>query len=297
MKIQDFFRIFFGSDFPGFISIWDKQTKHSKFFRNCELDSMSRYIKKKYKNNDLYFGCGLRADKEMPGRGKHENIIGIPGFWMDLDLKADVHKSDNYPVDKIEAYKILHEFPLAPTIVNSSGYGLHLFWLFEKPWIFRDEKERNEAHVLSGKFQDKIISLFKNHGYILDKTADLPRILRIPSTLNHKKDSAVPVKIVRIKDEMNRRYTLDAIRNAINNKSKLKSRVAKPIKNAFATGTFPNSNVENILQRCQWFHHCQMDSRSLSEPEWFAMLTIITFCENPLSWAYDLSKNYDGFSQ
>lgn len=297
MKLKDYFQIIFGPDFPGFISIWEKQTKNSKFYDNTELDAMRQYLKKTSKTKDVYFGCGLLSDKQLKGRGKYQDILGLPGFWMDLDIQSDVHKSNFYPTTIKESYKILKEFPLAPTIIISSGYGLHVLWLFDKLWIFLNEDERKQASVLSGKFQDSIIAIFKKHGYTLDKTADLTRVLRIHGTLNHKKEPAVLVRRLKTKDDQMRRYTLEEIENAIEEfKPKLKSRLL-PKPREITKNNYPDSQVEKILAGCQWFRHCQTDASTLSEPEWFFLLTIVAFCENPLQWAYKLSSEYDGFSQ
>lgn len=300
MTHEDYYRILFGPDFPGFISIWEKQSKTTKFFNTSEIAKMIRYIKSIQEKCDVYVGCGLRADKHIAGRGKSEAIIAIPGLWLDIDLLDPVaHKAKHLPATNQAAYKILKRFPLPPTIVNWSGYGLHLYWLFKNLWVFQNEDERNEARDLSKRFQDTIIAIFKDEGYQLDYTADLARVLRAPGTLNHKKDPAVPVKILRIKDEQTRRYTIDEIREVVDSKRPPKSRMLKPIsKNTvIETGPYSGSKVEQILQKCQWFRHCQTDSASLSEPEWFFMLTIAAFCEKPLSWAYELSKDYDGFDQ
>lgn len=298
MTQEDYYRIIFGPDFPGFISIWEKQSKITKFFNSSELTKMIKYIRSIKETCNVYFGCGLRADKDIDGLGKFKDIIAIPGFWMDIDLfDPDAHKAHHYPTTKEEVYKILKNFRLAPTIVNWSGHGLQSYWLFDKLWIFQDENERNEALDLSRKFQDTIIAIFEDEGYKLDKTAALAHILRAPGTLNLKTNPAVPVKILKIKQD--RRYTIQAIRNAVYSKQPPKPRILNPIKKNTVpeTNTFPSSKVEDILQKCHWFRHCQTDSASLSEPEWFYMLTVVSFCENPLHWAYDLSKEYDGFDK
>ena len=53
-------------------------------------------------NRNIWFGCGTRSQRfTSPKRGKAEHIAGIPGVWLDVDVKhASAHKSADVFPDK-----------------------------------------------------------------------------------------------------------------------------------------------------------------------------------------------------
>ncbi len=117
----------------------------------------------KHKGFDLYVGIGTRDDS---GKGTKKNVVNIPCVWVDVDYK-DTPKE--VFIEKLDS------FPIKPTIVNSSGGGVHLYWLLETP-----------AEKKSGKDVEKINKwLVTQLGG--DKSAvDYSRVMRLPDTLNHK---------------------------------------------------------------------------------------------------------------
>jgi putative DNA primase/helicase len=57
--------------------------------------------------------------------------MGIPGFWIEIDIKHAVHKKVNLPETIEEAIAMVREaIPLAPTLIIFSGYGIHVYWRF-----------------------------------------------------------------------------------------------------------------------------------------------------------------------
>jgi hypothetical protein len=69
---------------------------------------------------------------------------------------------------------------------DSSGYGIHGYWLFREPWRFEDDAERHRAAHLLRRFQSTIIAAGKLHGWDLDSTFNLAQVLRVPGTCNRK---------------------------------------------------------------------------------------------------------------
>ena len=72
-----------------------------------------------------------------------------------------------------------------PSIIVSSGHGLHAYWLLKEPVIINDE---NRAEVINTvrKLQQIIRNSAAANGWKIDATADLSRILRVPYTWNFK---------------------------------------------------------------------------------------------------------------
>lgn len=122
-----------------------------------------------------------------PGRGGAADALMIAGIWADVDIAGPAHKSDVLPPDRETALEELcMAMVLPPTLVVDSGHGLYPWWLFDKPRRLADEDGRDRAHRLVQATQLALSELGERHGWSLDHTADLARILRPPGTVNWK---------------------------------------------------------------------------------------------------------------
>lgn len=172
------------------ILTWTSADKRSVWFKTPEKAANHAAGK-----TDCYVGCGLRGKSHGTGeRGGSDDVVGIPGVWMDVDFQdAAAHKGDKYPADAEAALAFLEtDLELKPSLVVHSGHGIQAWWLFAEPWIFDGEPERKQAAELSEAWQSFVFARGAKHGWRLDKTADLARVLRIPGTINGK---AEPVEV------------------------------------------------------------------------------------------------------
>jgi hypothetical protein len=94
-----------------------------------------------------------------------------------------------------DALMALGELPYEPSITVNSGHGLQCWWLFAKPWMFKDEKDRQIASNLSIALHDLTAKTFGQHGWTVDATHDLARVMRLPGTMNHK-GKPEPVNVI-----------------------------------------------------------------------------------------------------
>lgn len=143
---------------------------------------------------NIYIGCSI-GPKGLSERHrcKSDQAGGIPGVWLDIDIKGSAHKAEALPADENEAMVVC---PLAPTILVHSGNGLQAWWLFEQPWIFADDRERRAAAEMVEGFQAAARQIADGRGWKLDATADLARVLRLPGTLNGKSQPPKPVSVI-----------------------------------------------------------------------------------------------------
>ena len=180
------FAALFGKDFTDSLVIWTKQDKKTAFFSSDKLAEAEKYALEKAKTCDVYVGVALVRDGIASGRGKVEDVVALSGFWLDVDLGSTGHKGVKYPPDQKTAWAILKMFPVKPSLVVNSGYGLHVYWLFEHLLVLDTPEQRAKAAALSKKFQKKMQDLFAVQGYKIDNTSDLSRVLRVVGTINHK---------------------------------------------------------------------------------------------------------------
>jgi len=192
---------------------------------------------------------------------------------------------------------LISEFPLPPTLIVNSGGGIYPFWLFKEPWVFVSDAEREAAKALSIRVQEAINDLGRQHGYKLDSTANLDRLLRIPGSTNLKvPENPRPVQVTYY--DPVKRYTLTEIKDSL---------PAKPItlypvkKNTPVTSSvnskFPPADLDKIVDGCAWMRHLRDDAKTLSQPEWYAGLSILPRCKDGHAAAHEWSKGYDGYTQ
>lgn len=149
------------------------------------LDRAARTIERYANTYDLYVSVAThREPGQGSSRGGYKTVTSIPGFWADIDIGTAGHKPAALPNPETveEALSIIEGLP-EPTAVVHSGGGLQVWWKFDEPWVFDDPKD---AQIASEDWQRLLVQRGASRGYHVDAVGDLPRILRLPGTANHK---------------------------------------------------------------------------------------------------------------
>jgi len=185
------------------ILIWSLPSKSSRWFSSTE-DAAGYGAG--LEGAEVYVGCGLAGRDMGPNaRCKAADIVGVPGVWIDIDVKGPTHKKPNLPPNRKEAMKLLDGAPLKPTIVVDSGGGYQAWWCFREFWTFDIDEERQNAERVTRGWNQAMKNLAAERGWDVDATWDLARIFRLPGTNNNKGKSPRPVRIVKLDDA---RYNL-----------------------------------------------------------------------------------------
>ncbi len=156
------------------IKLLDKDIMKKEDRKGICIPTFYRLIKKAVAHvpkHNLYFGVCPRTRMS----GKEEDITFIPALWIDVDTQ--------------EGVDALSKFEYEPSIIVSSGHGIHAYWLLKEPEIV-DERTKG---ILKG--------LAKHLG--ADTCFDLSRVLRVPGTKNLKPN--VPptnVKVISFNSEL-----------------------------------------------------------------------------------------------
>ncbi len=211
MDTADFLTTLFG-DKPDdlYVLLWTYPDKRSTW--HTDLAGAVRYSQGQVNlGRDVYVGVGLSPQDMGPARRCPKNqIAGIVGLWADLDFQSPAHKKANLPPDGDAALGFLSELGLAPTIVVHSGHGLQAWWLFREVWVFDSESERRGAEELAKAWNATARVKARQHGWDVDSTWDLARVLRLPGTVNfarkpHLKEGELPpskVVVLQFNDEL-----------------------------------------------------------------------------------------------
>lgn len=295
----ELFGLLYGEEAPGWLTIWARQDKRTRYFPAGRLDLAAREaLKLSRRGLDVYFGVGLRRENlGEKRRGEAEDVCAIPALWVDVDVAGPAHSDRPYPPTMEAALSLLNDFPLPPSILVDSGHGLHGYWLLRELWTFDSKEEWQAAKDLLARFQATIRARAEQRGWHLDTTADLARVLRVAGATNYKlRQQPVPVRVLEAHPD--RRYnpsdfepylvgTTPAVFVGSGNKSR-----SDPIPESSADSDSPPARIEPILARCPWVKHCVDDAATLPEPEWYAMLGVVGRCENGEELAHRFSAPY-----
>lgn len=297
-QLHKFLRQYFGdSALTGVLNVWTKDgsgSHQSAWFDFDNLREAAEYAVSQSELCDVYFGvCPRDKPVGRSKRGDLKSLVGMPGLWMDIDIQdPNAHAEKSLPLSLEEVLAFVSELPFQPTVLVSSGHGVHAYWLFDTPlvWGVADDAQRNQAVELSRAFQRKIISDANQQGWNLDLTADAPRVLRLPFTLNHKDgETSKPVLII---SDDGPRHNPIAIANQVAG-----FRDADNVSDGVNVSDISKADLQNIEERCAWMKHCCEDAADLSESAWYRQLSIIARCAAADKFAHERSKPYAGYDR
>jgi hypothetical protein len=186
MKPEVFLQELFGGKPAGsYILLWTLHDKKSRWFTDPKAAAAHVAT---LGSVDVYFGCGLSPQDYGPSaRCRAQDILGITSLWMDVDILSQGHQKKALPKTIEEAIRLVFD-PLPPSLIVRTGGGIHAYWLLKEPLI-----GNNEAGNLIEGFQGFLRGKAEQKGWKLDSTHDLPRVLRVPGTVNTKYGALVTV--------------------------------------------------------------------------------------------------------
>ncbi|MFJ2470545.1 hypothetical protein [Glutamicibacter sp. NPDC087583] len=163
---------------------------------------------------DLYFRVSPLENKwyHPKSRGAAADGLGLPALYADIDTRDGVHKPAtgeqaglDHPT-RAEAVKVLKSMILPPSLLISSGGGLHAYWtLKERLKIRKNDAGKLDltsypAEVLA-RWAAYVRTSFNEHGFCVDYSVsgDTARVLRVAGTTNHKDPgNRKPVEILSV---------------------------------------------------------------------------------------------------
>lgn len=137
--------------------------------------SIDVLIRQQYaENENVFFGVGPRESMQ-PGPN---NVQYLTALWAGLDFGPEGHsgRASYFKVLPLAALAI-RRFPLPPSIIVESGWGVHLYWLLQKPL-----KLTNVERV------ERVLRSLNNY-FHCQGDSTVGSILRLPETTNCKMPS------------------------------------------------------------------------------------------------------------
>jgi hypothetical protein len=306
---EEFLRNIFPIGTPGYCALLSIKTKRTTWVEASNADAVLQAIDQNFGNDSVYFSvCPQETALGPMERGKAATVAAVPGLWVDVDIASPAHKTQNLPPTEQDALAVLAQFPLKPTVIVATGFGFHAYWLFDTPALITNDAERQSLADLSQRFQAAIRRPFEALQWKLDPTADLPRILRLPGSYNHKPlDRGFgdrPAEVNIRERDWSCRYSLQALEAVVTTVLPKVSHTGaakrtQPIAGAVAAPSTPDygpADAERMFSGCPFMRHWRDDAATLTEPEWFAGLTNVARCEDGGRIARDVSSSYPGYT-
>ena len=172
----------------GYTYLWTLPDKHTSSFALEQLDAMAQAAHEGNVSHhrNMFFSVGISTGEYPPNkRAKNEDIIAIPALWVDIDIEGAGHAAKNLPPTYAAARALLPG-AIDPTVIVMSGHGIHAYYVFKEAMATETEAERAEAVDLLRRLQHVVRANALAHGWTVDSTTDLARVLRLPGTMNYK---------------------------------------------------------------------------------------------------------------
>lgn len=225
-----------------------------------------------------------------------DNVHSMRSFFLDLDCGP----TKEYDT-QAEALRALQGFCKQlslpkPTIVNS-GRGIHAYWFLEAPV--------SKAEWLP--IAERLKSLCKSRGLHADPvvTADAARILRVPSTHNHKDEPPTDVLVIGTAGEVVAFDTFSKLVDIEGEGVLTAPRKYTPNNQDALTAALAGSYVSRFKtimlktvqgKGCAQLGEVVLNQANVSEPLWRAGLSIAKFCADGGKAIHKISEKHEGYS-
>jgi hypothetical protein len=263
-------------------------------FPVSDTAEICKKVKELREEGDVYFEVCLQTMRPPRGkRGDAKSKTVLPGIWFDIDVAGPGHASqENYPQSKDDAFAFAIE--LVPTMIIDTGGGYHLYWLFDSPWVFLDELDRQKGEKAVMYAQQMIREAGIKRGWKFDNTSDLARLMRVPGTYNRKADQMREVRIIHYNPGL--LYCPDDfVQPSV--EAEAGGYPVLPERPSTREVEYLPSDAEAIIEKCGYMRHCVEDAVSLTEPEWFFFLAILVRCFNGDQLCHQYSEPYPNYSK
>lgn len=192
------------------------------------------------------------------GGHNDENITRINAQFVEMD-KASFE----------EQKKRIDAFRLPPSMIIKTRKSLHTYWFVKDGDV---SKFRN--------IQRQLVKHFDGDPMCVNES----RVMRLPG-FNHCKQE--PVKVTCILFHPERRYTQEQI-----------SELMPPVEDEpIERMKGDEKGLDVVLHECDFIRHCRDDATTLSEHDWYAMITNLAPFEGGTDMIHRLSCDYPGYRE
>ena len=184
-------------------------------------------------------------------------------------INAQFVEMDNCSFE--EQMRRIEAFPLPPSMIMKTQKSYHVYWLMDstaKVSRFR-------------KIQKQLVEHFDGDPMCVNES----RVMRLPGFMHCKLDTPVEVTCVSFHPE--RKYTQDQLSDV------LPEIEDAPVERKDGT----EKGVEQVFRNCMFMQYCKENAATLSEHDWYAMITNLAQFEGGTKLIQELSKPYPEYNE
>lgn len=241
---------------------------------------------------DVYFGVAKYTGEPGEDGIRHRrkiDVLALKAFWLDLDCGPDKPYAR-----KAEAISALRAFcahtGMPKPLVVDSGHGVHAYWPLVEP-IQRAEWE---------PVAQRLKKVCAAAGLKIDPSCvEAARILRLPGTLNYKRDTPAPVRVLQVAPPtpFGDICAILGVSPKVAPPANWSGRPLSPLAQQV------QANIEysfaQIMRRgakgCKQLLLAYRDRESLPEPRWFSALSVAKFCRDSRTAIHRLSQGHPDY--
>jgi P4 family phage/plasmid primase-like protien len=164
-----------GTTQPIELRAFDEKGKPKGRLWSRTKDEIVEFCLSHYGHNHTYFGTATRKD----GGGKKIDCREVIWLWADIDFK-------DFTGGEEEARKVLESFKFHPSIVISTGGGLHCYWLLDT--VLDAQKDM--------KLIEQALKILAGELNADPSRTEIASHLRVPGTMNMKPERNEAVCII-----------------------------------------------------------------------------------------------------
>ena len=256
VPLEEFLRPFFGPSERICLRVFDDRKTGT--FKGAKLETSLQ-------------GLAALTDTLKKHNEKNRGIYFVVNFGGHEDgeisrINAQFTECDELSLE--EQLKQIEAFPLTPSLIVQTRKSLHTYWLI---------KDGDVAAFR--RVQKRLVAQF--HG---DKTCiNESRVLRLPG-FYHCKEEPVEVKCIHFHPEL--RYTQAELEQYLPQISEEAAAPAGPVAKGSQQG------LSLVLRRCAFIQHCREQAATLSEHDWYSMITNLAVFEGGERAIHELSALY-----
>jgi putative DNA primase/helicase len=184
-------------------------------------------------------------------------------------INAQFVEMDTATLD--EQLQRIKAFPLEPSLIVKTRKSLHCYWLMKEASVTKFR------HI-----QKQLVAQFDGDPACVNES----RVFRLPGFF-HCKQEPILVECIKFNPEL--RYTQEQLSEVLPNVS-VEQTVTENNNTVKDRGSQKGLVVTG--KRCLFLQHCKKNAKTLSEPDWYAMISNLALFEGGESAIHKLSKPY-----
>jgi putative DNA primase/helicase len=232
---------------------------------------------------NIFFTLGYTVG-ESPKDRIEAKWMGQDLFFFDID-KIEIDKKLEY----VTIFEAVFKIPREKFFCLMSGHGLHFFLALKKPIENASYFDKNRLHfqIICGHLNDRLKAAGLRGSADLDVFSP-KRLGRLPLTLNRKPN--LPENLVETITENLEEVDLDLKALSGLPDVDTKEQISKK------ELTYFRIDQQTVLDGCDYLKYARESASTLSEPEWYAALSIVGRLPDGAKIAHEISQEHPSYT-